>query len=248
MTEELPIDKVAEIARRQKVAQVAQYGDDPDEEMSDLAGFVAVVRDGEVKMLVYIGRGVTAARECVYWAAAMARADEVLLVTDARFKHEMVPPEIAEASDEEKRAYLEATEDKIEPGDFQRAWEAGDRDGLTECLFVHRLPALGPSLMVTYPYVRAGRKLTWGKRMDHGDGIGGAVPDHARDGFQVARQTSDELHQIVQEIGESMGLPDPQRGVHLDRAIARVLSEKKAVGMVGVLADKSSFVAGIERK
>jgi hypothetical protein len=247
MTEELPIDKVAEIARRQKLAQVAQYGDDPADEMSDLRGFVAVVRDGEVKMLVYVGRGPMAARECVYWAAAMTRADEVILVTDARFKYEMVPPEIAEASDEEKRAYLEAIEDKIEPGDFQRAWDAGDRDGLTECLFINRFSALGPSHMITYPYVRDGRKLTWGERMDHGDEMEGGVPDHARDGFRVARQTADK-YQMVQKIGESMGLPDLQQGVHMDRAMARVMSEKKAVGMVGVLADKSTFVAGIERQ
>lgn len=247
MTEELPIDRVAEIARRQKLEQVAKFGDDPDEEMSDLRGFVAVVRDGDVKMLVYVGHGVTAARECVYWTAAMTRADEIVLVTDARFKYEMVPPEMAGASQEEKKAFMDALDAEIAPGDFQRAWLAGDREGLTECLFIQRLSALGPSHMVTYPYVREGRKLTWGKVMNYGSEMQGAVPRHAKAGFEAARETGEHIHKMVHEIGESLGFPDPQRGVHIDRALARILSEKKEVGMVGVLADKSSFVAGIER-
>jgi hypothetical protein len=246
VTEELPIDRVAEIARRQKLEQVAKFGDDPDEEMSDLRGFVAVVRDGDVKMLVYVGHGATAARGCVYWTAAMTRADEVVLVSDARFKYEMVPPELADASYEEKKAYMDAQDDKIEPGDFQRAWEAGNRDGLTECLFVHRFSALGPSHMVTYPYVREGRKLTWGQKMDHGSDMEGAVPKYAKAGFEMARESAAQIHKMIDDIGASLGLPNPQRGVHIDRAMARTLSEKKEVGMVGVLADKSTFVAGIE--
>jgi hypothetical protein len=247
VTEELPIDRVAEIARRQKLEQVAKFGDDPDEEMSDLRGFVAVVRDGDVKMLVYVGYGATAARGCLYWTAAMTRADEVVLVSDARFKYEMVPPELKDASLEEKRAYMDAQDAKIEPGDFQRAWLAGNREGLTECLFIHRFSSLGPSHMVSYPYVREGRKLTWGKVMDHGSNIEGAIPKHARAGFEVASETAAQLHKTVDEIGESLGLPNPQRGTHIDRAMARILSEKTEVGMVGVLADKSTFVAGIER-
>jgi hypothetical protein len=247
VTEELPIDRVAEIARRQKLEQVAKFGDDPDEEMSDLRGFVAVVRDGNVKMLVYVGHGPLAPRGCVYWAAAMTRADEVVLVTDARMKFEMVPPELKDAPLEEQKAYMDAQDDKIEPGDFQRAWQAGNRDGLTECLFVHRFSALGPSHMVTYPYVREGRKLTWGERMEHGSDMEGAVPKHAKAGFQAARETGEQVHKMIHEIGESLGLPDPDRGIHIDRALARILSEKKEVGMVGVLADKSTFVAGIER-
>jgi hypothetical protein len=246
MPEELPIDKVAEIARRRKLEVVAKYGDDPDEEMSDLRGFVAVVRDGEVKILVYVGHGPLAPRGCVYWAAAMGNADEVVLVTDARMKFEMVPPELENASEEEKKAFLDAQDDQIEPGDFQRAWVAGDREGLTECLFVHRFPALGPSHMVTYPYVRDGRKLTWGQKMDHGSRLDGAIPKHARGGFETAREKGAQVHQLVQQVGEAMGLPEAEREVFIDRALARSLSEKKEVGMVGVIADGSHFVAGIE--
>jgi hypothetical protein len=248
MPEELPIDKVAEIARRRKLEVVAKYGEDPDEEMSDLRGFVAVVRDGEVKILVYVGHGPLAPRGCVYWAAAMGNADEILLVIDARMKFETVPPELAGASEEEKKAYLDAIDEEIEPGDFQRAWQAGNRDGLTECLFIHRFPALGPSHMVTYPYVREGRKLTWGEKMDHGSSLEGAIPKHAKAGFEVAREMGAQVYQLVRGVGEAMGLPDPERGIYIDRAVARSLSEKKEVGMVGVLADGSHFVAGIEQE
>jgi hypothetical protein len=238
---EAPLDAVAELARRKKQEQVVEYGDDPDEELSNLRGFVAVIRNGEIVMLIYVGHGVTAARECVYWAAAMTKADELALITDGFFRFEVLPQGLTE---EERKAFLAGQD--LQPGDFQRAWEAGEREGLTECLWVQRLPAMGPSSLDTWPYVREGRKLTWGEKRYTKD-LGGAITRHAREGYNTAREQGAMVHKMVEEIGESLGFTGPQRGVHVDRALARILSEKTSIGLVTVIADESIFVAGIER-
>lgn len=247
MTEELPIDRVAEMARRRKLDMVTKYGDDPEHEHSDMRGFVAVVRNGEIVMQVFVGPGVTAARECVYWATAMTKADEVVLVTDAFFRYETTPPEMAEATDEERRAWLDAHDTDIMPGDFQRAWEAGQRDGLTECIFIQRFPAMGPVTLITYPYVREGRKLTWADKRQTTD-LTGALTRHAREGYRTSRKEGAQAYAAAEAIAVMLEVPEPERMVHTDRAVARVLSEKDAVLCVVVTADGSAFVDGYEEK
>lgn len=245
---ELKTDAVAEMARRMKLELVTKYGDDPDDERSDMHGYVAVVRNGRPVALVHIGHGLDAARQCVYYAAALLRADELVLVTDARFRQYQPPPDISET---ERERLFEEADRAHRHGQFQDEWKTGQRDGLTECLVIQRIPALGPSTMTMYPYVRDRRKLTWQK--DHiADGqqaVQGAIPDYARDGFNAAREHTTELVAQVEGLWVAAGnepFPPDKREYHLDRALACFASEREGVGAVTVLSDGSRFVDGEE--
>jgi hypothetical protein len=209
---------------------------------ADIPNMVTAVRDGEPVAVLYVGQGPEAIRRAVYWAAAMLRADSLFVVADARYR------EYRDMSREQDAARGQ----EHRPGDFQRDWEAGNREGLTECLMIERLPAMGPSEMVCYPYVRHGRRLTWGQAhpVYKGGDLDGAVPGYARQGFDDARTRMASLMETLERAwGEYTMLQDmtpEERSWRTDRAIARFLSDKDEVGMVVVLKDRSEFMAGRE--
>jgi hypothetical protein len=244
---DLNTDAVAEMARRMKLDRVTEFGDDPDGEKSDLRGHVTVVRNGEPVMLVYVGNGTEAARQCIYWCAALLRADELVLVTDARMRTYDAPKNV---SDEDRERWLHEADYGHRPGEFQEDWNEGRRDGITECLIVQRMPAMGPARMNVYPYVRNGRKLTWQTDpIKDGGEIAGAIPDYARDGYNAARETTAKILAEIDKLWAEAGnapLPPPEYQFHLDRALARMASEREGVAAVSVIADRSLFVNGEE--
>jgi hypothetical protein len=227
-------DSIAEMGRRMKAEVVALYGNDADEERSDLRNFTVCVRQGENAFLLEVGSGVDAVRQTCFWSAALIPCDEVYLVADGRFKN-------VELKDWDDPNFVEP-----EKGEFQREWEAGRRQGLNEGLMISRFPYIGnPSLRV-YPYKRKGTKLTWDTGDPGGQIAGGAVPNFAADGFRARREHSDEMWQIMHDMGDSMDLDRERQQYHMDRAMARLVSEKDGVYRVAVLEDGSTFMDGKE--
>jgi hypothetical protein len=225
MSDPARFSEIGEMARRMKLDVVHKYGDHPDESFADLPNVVSVFRDDKPVILVYPEGDSEAVRQCVYWAAALLRADALYLVADARFRRmpEGTTPEEAQANEPHA-------------GDFQRDWEAGRRDGLAECLLVHRLPALGPSELVTFPYVREGRKLTWLESSHMERELGGAVPDYARQGFNDARDKARMMQEAADEMAVLFDVPPEDRLDTIDRALARFITTKEGVGRVVLLA------------
>jgi hypothetical protein len=238
VTEPAPtVEAIAEQARRLKRDVVRKYGDYRDESLCDITNVVFVVRNGQPRIMVMVGEGQDATRQCVYWSAAVMQADELYLVADTRYR---------EYPDVKDREGAEAVERTVKHGDFQRDWQAGRRDGLTEALILQRLPAMGPMTITTYPYVRTGRQLVWQKHPIAGqpNEVEGVVPDYARQGYNDARAAN--LKGVLGELGDLIGIPEDLRSHHTDRAMARFVSEKKGVGGVIVLDDHSLFVKGKE--
>lgn len=237
-TSDLTIEEVAELGRRMKRERVVKYGNDPNPQESDLRPFVVCVRDGRQVAWVTAGEGQVATRTCVYWGAALMRCELVYVVADARFKY--LPKDAG------------FDEDAFQPGDFQREWEAGNREGLTEALAITRLPAMGPATMLSYPYEREGTKLTWlTDAMPPGQpsAMRGALLDQARRGFLDARKlTSDpEFLELMDLIGGlSSDECEEHRSFHFDRAAGRFISGQDQVGRVIVGNPPSIFIGGDE--
>jgi hypothetical protein len=189
------------------------------------------VRSSRPIALIHTGPGPKAPRQVCFLGAALMRCDEVYLVTDARFKTE----------------YVENREDLVEPelGEFQRLWEEGKREGLSEGVMVVRMPFLGPVTALSYPYVRTGTKLSWTAQTDEKPThIEGAVPNHAKAGWERRQEMWPKMQHLLDEGAAALGLPLEQQEFHTDRAIARFVSQQEGVGGVTLLDTEEVFVDG----
>jgi hypothetical protein len=228
---------VAEFARRMKRERVQNYGDAGDPAAADLRNFVMVVRGGEQRVVVWAGPGPDAARAIVYWSAALLQPDELYLVADTVMR--LAPPETP-------------LEDLERQGAVMEPWLGGQRDGMIEALAVQRYPALGPASWHLYPYECRGKVLRWvdlgqwaGPEVELGQ-VGGAIPDHARAGYDDGRKNAELLRQIRATAAEMVGgMPAAEEELHFARALARLLCEKDGVGAVQLLEpEQVVFVAG----
>lgn len=224
-------EAVAEIFRRHKIDQVTEHGDDPDESAADIRGTVVVVQKGEPVALFLQGEGDTAMRECVYWAAALGQADVLYVCTDARL-----------------RFYdkLESGERPDPPlGQFQRDWEAGQREGLTECLVVFAIPVEGKPSMEVFPYAREGKHLQWLERRSGIDNVEGAIVDNAQAGFASHKKNAISV-QTLADWATEFGLTPEEQRYHYLQAVGRYASTQKGVGGVAVLFGDRKYVDGQE--
>jgi hypothetical protein len=213
-TAELSYEAVAEIARRMKLERVQEGSDEGD---FDIHPFTVAVRHSEPIAIVYAGQGPEAARWSCLYAAAMFRADEVFMVADSFFRTYPTPP------------------NEIRMGWMQQEWEAGRRDGISECIVISRVPILGPASALTYPYERQGHHLTWGESPGVLEGTGGAVADYAKRGFEIARTDLRDLLPSMFALADLMELPPADRDYHLDAACAQYVALKEEVGGVSLV-------------
>jgi hypothetical protein len=153
---------------------VEENGDNPDEEMSDLRSFSLVIREGEQIAMIQIGSGPTGMRNAARDAAAYMRADEVVVVADARMRSYDI-------------GQLEQVRKNVRLGDYQRDWEAGQREGMTECLVVTHVPRTGDALVVSFPYERKGKTLHWGEST-RTEKPAGAIYDAVHEGYASAEK------------------------------------------------------------
>jgi hypothetical protein len=226
-------EAIAELARRLKAEQVQKYGHSADESDADLRAFAVCVRSSRHIALIHAGPGPRAPRLVCFWGAALMRCDEVYLVTDYRSKTEQV----------------EDLDNFVEPelGEFQRLWEEGKREGLSEGVMVVRMPFLGPVTSLSYPYVRTGTKLTWMPQTNQEpDHIEGAVPNFAKMGWERRQEMWPKMAHILDEGAAALGLPPDKQDWHTDRAIARYVSQQEGVGLVDWLEGGESFAKGQE--
>jgi alkanesulfonate monooxygenase SsuD/methylene tetrahydromethanopterin reductase-like flavin-dependent oxidoreductase (luciferase family) len=170
----IDLDRIAETARRLKRDVVEENGDNPDEEMSDLRSFSLVIREGEQIAMIQIGSGPTGMRIAARDAAAYMRADEVVVVADARMR----------TYDIEEREQIRKN---VRLGDYQRDWEAGRRDGMTECLVITHIPRTGDAVIVNFPYQRNGKTLQWGES-SRTEKPEGAISDAVHEGYASAEK------------------------------------------------------------
>jgi hypothetical protein len=198
----------AEAARRLKVDLVRRT---PPEESADLRATALFSRGGRVVGQVMAGYGPESVREATYAAALFFRAEELLVVTDAfgRF----VP-------DEERGALA-----GIAHGAFAADWAAGRREGLSEVITAIRVPREGDASIESWPYVREGRRVIWTDPSEMTGRIDGVLVDCARTGFA---QGAESWRRLWSEVRALTGLEegDPMVEVHVDRAAARVASER----------------------
>jgi hypothetical protein len=195
-------ESVAEIGRRMKMDEARRFGDDADEYAADLVPFVVVVRNGIQMAQVVAGPGPDGPREACYWAAAVMRPHELYVIADARISF--------------------AVPEEPEQGQITEAWHAGRRDGITECMAIMRIPALGNATQTVYPYERKGKQIRWLEPMSP-DKSEGAMIDYARAGFSQGRELfAHMLEAIPQDTFEDMGLDE--RNDTIDRAAARFVS------------------------
>ena len=221
------LEKAAEIARRMKRDLVTRYGDSADDELCDLIGFVVVVRGGEQVAICHAGPGPVATRGMVYWAAVLMRPDEVLLVADSRLR--TVRPE-----------------ETVHAGEITTAWRQGRRADITEAITVSSMSPTD-AVLVAFPYERHGKALRWLPAMPASSALDGAVLECARQGFEAADEAGtlplwEELKQLAQgEMPQGSDLD----GI-LDRASARLASEKPEIQRVSLLNQRLSYVEGKE--
>lgn len=220
----IDFEAIAEMARRFKQERVTKYGDDPDETAADLPGVVIVVRDGEQVAQLWQGDGQLAPRAMVYYACLLFDADEVFLVSDSRMK------------EAPKGVRLEELKDP-EPGEFQRDWLAGRRDGLREALVIYRLRRDGSNVLRSYPYDRSGTHLRWASDLHQPAEAGGAIPDNAQLGYTRSAQMMAEMGPALATMAEKLGLEPEQRRYHQDRAVARMASAQPEIHAVVVFTD-----------
>lgn len=227
-------EAVAEIARRMKQERVAKYGLYKNEEKSDLANFCVCVRQGETIALVQSDMASTdSVRQIVYHSAVLMPVDEVFLVGDSRFM-------TGQEEDKERLA-------KLQQGELQERWQAGNREGITEGLMITRFPVLGPPEFRGYPYRRQGKKLTWGPVMDTGTLEGGAIPAAAARGFAKRKEFWPEFQKTLDLGAKLMSISEDRKQYHLDRVVGALLSEQTGVGAVMVFREPLvTFVKGKE--
>jgi len=222
MASDAQFSVIAETVRRMKREKVVKYGNDPDEELSDLMNFCAGVRAGKQLFVVYNGPGPLSARQCAYWTALYLSCDEIFLVADARYK-------------------TVESEEGYGPGTLTNMWNQGDREGIQECIIVHRYPYIGPRSIAHYDYLREGNKLTWGavRFTDPEIHQEGAIDDHVQAGFAKRREvqpTIDKMLRVMHSAMDRQGFPPDERPYWTDRGMAKYVSSREGVFLVQYLS------------
>ena len=189
------------------------------------------MRAGDPVGIVHIGAGRSATPDTCYATTMIMRPDELYLVSDAYMR--TFPPEKGIPN--------------VPRGQFQDDWQAGIREGTTECIIVQRMPADGESTMANYPY-EARHPAALAERTDRPPNESGRRHHHRRQAGlcqrpRVLAQTGTDSvhgrrgHRPVRGPGE----------YHMDRACARYLtSETDAV--VHLFNGEATFVNGEEQK
>jgi len=191
---------VAEIARRIKREKVAEFGDDPDESLSDLMSFVVGLRNRKQLFMLVHGPGPTSARECVYLAATFLNCDELFQVADARYKAYMPTKE-----EQESEAWKEGIIGGYEAGSLGKLWESGQREGIQETLVIYRMPLIGPVTTCNYNYERTGRQIKWTHVLQTPeDQHSGAIMDYFKAGLEKRREIYPEIVKMYEKISAEM--------------------------------------------
>ena len=225
---------VAEIARRIKREKVAEFGDDPDESLSDLMSFVVGLRNRKQLFMLVHGPGPMSARECVYLAATFMNCDELFLVADARYKAFMpdIPGWQDMTKDEQEAAFYEQSQ--YGPGSLSKLWEAGQREGIQECITIQRMPLIGPITTANYNYERTGRQIKWTHVLQTPeDQHSGAIMDYFNAGLKKRREIYSEIVQMYEKISNEMvhdhDFRKDEAQYWMDRGMMRYLSSYQCV-------------------
>ena len=222
MSAPLTMETVAEVTKRIKLDTVRRNGDDPDDTAADIQAAALVVRNGGLIAELRAGTGTEALRTIGFYAAAVFPATDVYLTGDVLLKSD-VTPEDAET---------------VQPGDLQRAWGEGSRDGLTEAVLVYHFPApgTGDPRMLTMPYERHGTSLRWMEPMlCKVAETQGAVPKMVMAGFARGRDHFLALKEMISSVlaMDPTAADAELRSVAL-HASGRFVSAQDHVGSVAV--------------
>jgi len=229
---------VAEIARRMKNDKVREHGLDADESNADIMSFCVGVRGGVHRFMIYHGPGPYAARQAAYWTALLTRCDEVYIVADARYK--TIPLEEVEATGDPEGGY--------EAGQLGEEWEAGQREGIQECLVVQRYPFLGPVTCAYYNYTRDGDKIRWTHVFSPDPEMNaGAIDDHIQAAFRQKGDLDIQITKFMDDAAAGAEFTLEEQKYWEDRGAAKFLSTKSSVFLATVLTDPPvSFREGQE--
>jgi hypothetical protein len=243
---------VAEIARRIKQENVAQFGDDPDESLCDLMSFVVGLRQRKQLFMLIHGPGPQSARECVYLAATyLYSCDELFQVADARYKvytPDLPTEEWEKMTLEEQEAYM-YEKGGVAPGQIGEAWERGEREGIQECIVIYRMPFAGPVTSANYNYERTGRSLKWTHVLQTPEGQHhGAIIDFFKGGLRKRK----ELYPILDKMGrdtlaemvQDHEFTKDEAQYWIDRGMAKYLSSYKSVFLMHYLGEVKELGLG----
>jgi hypothetical protein len=234
---------IAEIARRMKQDKVREFGNDPDESLSDLMSFTAGIRGGKQLFVVYHGPGPYSARQCCYWTALFTSCTEIFLVADARYRtfeplegwHEGM------SNEEYEKLFYEQT--GYGPGKISADWEAGMREEIKECLVISRFPYIGPTTSAHYMYEQQGTKLTWRQISQFDNDVeGGAIQDYVKEAWRKRKEIQPQIDEAVKKVHADMtreDFPPAERQYWTDRGMASFLSAKPGVFLVQYLGGLS---------
>jgi hypothetical protein len=220
---------IAETARRIKRELVHEHGDKRDEEASDLHAYVIVLRSGRQFAIVEVEQGPDVTSNAVYVGVLFFRAHEMYLVADARMRTYKQPDEII----------------KVQKGDYERDWKAGQREGMIESLIVTYLPLVGPPQMIAYPYERNGRQLHWLEALPVTTGMDGAVVDYARRGYEECQKSWPQIQTSLDMMADSLGVGPGEQEYRTDRAVAAYVTKQSEV-IVSLFEAGLIFEAGKE--
>lgn len=235
MTDDLPFEAVAELARRTKVEKTKTWQPGMDERLCDIDAHVLVRRGDRTVALVAPGpnHGPEGLRRIVYIAAVLLGPTELFVVMDSVT---VIDP-LSVGSVQGIRA-----------GDLVMRWHAGHRDNLTEALIITRYDATGCTGSREHKYVRMGGVVMWGKVSVSEDGTDrvGALADYAVKGWADAAGIWDEAMRADLRTQARMdGVPPEQEEYHTDRSCAEMASAYDQ-GVCKLLETGDTFVNGVE--
>lgn len=229
---DMTFDAVVELTLRNKRELVSLWKPGTDERELDLDTQVVVVRDGHNHSVITAGpTGPMAARRAGHIAASLMRPTELFVVGDTVGKFDPDFP------DEEIRA-----------GQMVEAWNAGDREGLRECLMMQRYDRSGIIEARFYPYVRFGALVTWKEpRIVPDPTTDGMISEYVKEGWVAGDKAWGTMGPLAHLAANLMQLPVDEREMHIDRACAKHASELDH-GTVVILEPYAMWVDGQEMK
>jgi hypothetical protein len=223
--------KTAELARRIKRETAATWKPGMSDKAADMQNHAVVFRGERVVGQVWVEpRG--GMPQAAYAAAGFMRSDVVFVVGDGLSTTEMI----------------DKIEDVPKHGDLGDAWRDGQRDGITEVLYALRITPDEVEFR-EWPYRREGNVIHWTEveewRRDKKMVIGGDVVNAARAGFEFRKTDFIRFESIVQTVIPKDFLGGIDYEHHLDRAVARWLSETTHTS-VALFNPPAAFMDGKE--
>lgn len=217
MTDVTP-DFVAELLRRRKREEVVAKGD-----ADQIFGYALAVRDGHPLAMVHGDGSRFGISAAAYWAAFLA--PDVYVASDSYLMYKSTP-EMPERS-------------------LKEMWDAGDREGIVECLLVAHCRDGEPATMTSMPYEHEGHDLRW-LPPETLHAMEGNVPDAARDGFAAQVKFRDEYREVIGFLGA--GISPEEKMVHEVRAIARFAStaQREVLAVSVLIGELVTFRGGVE--